>query len=383
MTIKNSLFLLLAYLYPVLVSAQDTDKLFKKITEINSGIRSGKYDFVSKLKFTHTEDTVLLQNSSVTFLIQNNHTLCRSYNKEDKYIDIYDTSQFKRRINLNDSNLYITLKNSPESDHILYDYVRPYFMMQIPTGNKGWEKESETDSSIVLLNLHNPDPQLVYKNWTRLYIDKKTYIPYKFIEHFEIIEPGVDTLIQYTEQTISNYRFNFKQDDILKEFTIQRDFPFKKIVQSNGAVEPIIDTSFINTSIADLKLTAMNGQVIDFGKTESKVILLDVYYSACYPCMLALPILGNLYQRYKDKGLTIIGINPFDKDSARLQKLLKAKNAIYPTCLNTSELVKSYKISAYPTILIFDSQKQLVKKITGYSSDMEQYLSETIENMLK
>lgn len=362
--------------------SQDASYILKNATAYNQKITNGIYDYRSKLKFAQSSDTLTV-NSNIVFQAHGSHTLCYQYDKDKKTIDIYDPSQYKKRLNLVDSNIYITLKNSPEADHILFDYVRPYFLMDLPQGKQGWEKEAETDKYYVLVNRRNTDPQTIYETWARLYIEKRSFIPFKFEEYYALIEPGVDTLVQYTEQQISNYRFNIPVAEIAHKFKVDPSFPLKKIIQSVGSAESGPDTALINNSITDLQLTAMNGQIIDLKKTDFKVIVLDFYYSACYPCMLALPVLGNLYRQYKDKGVAIIGINPFDKDMVRLQKLLAVKNVTYPTCLNTQDLARLYKITAYPTMLIFNRNKQLVQRIKGFGPELEKDLTRLIEKMLK
>ena len=98
--------------------------------------------------------------------------------------------------------------------------------------------------------------------------------------------------------------------------------------------------------------------------------------------MTASPVLSKIYKKYRNKGVQIIGINPIDKDPIRLQKLLTQENIEYNTCLNTAELAKAYNITAYPAVLIFNSDKTLIKKI-DYTPDMKAKLIEIIEYLLK
>jgi thiol-disulfide isomerase/thioredoxin len=376
---KGKILLILFGLYPAILWSQDVKSILTKVGNVNSKLTSGKYDFVSKIKAFGSTDTIC-DTSEVVFQMRGNHTLCRVYDKKEKHIYLYDTGQFKTRIDLNDSNIYISLRNSPEADHVLYDNTRPFYLANFQATKIPWTIESETDSSFIILSTHNPDPQTIHKCWSRLHIDKKTYILYWSIDYLEIIDPGVDTSIQYKEQTISNFRFNLPQLEFDLLFKQDSDFHYKRIVQFHGNEEPIIDPNTINNNIAHLKLTAMNGEVIDFGKTNSKLIILDFYYSGC---MLAHPAMHKIHKKYKNRGIQIVGINPIDKDSIRIQKMLKAKKVEYNTCLNVAELAKSYKVTTYPTILIFNSDKELVKRITGYSTNMDAEVTEIIENMLR
>jgi thiol-disulfide isomerase/thioredoxin len=380
--LKHYIFICLL-LHPVITWSQDAASVLKRVYETNRTIQSGMYDYTSKLRFTQSADTVLLHDNHITFSIKDNQTFCRVYDRQTSQITLYDTGIYKHKISLKDSNMYISLKNSPETDQVLYEYTRPHMLFSFADNHHGWYKEAETDTSFILANIENPDPQIVYQSLSRFYIDRRNYIPYKYTEHMMIIEPGVDTTIQYKEQAIRNYRFNLSPLELKQALYRDLTFPSQRIIQSKGGANNVTDTAGINRLITTLKLKATNGTTIDLGNSSSKVIILDFYYSACYPCLLALPVLGRIHRKYTDKEVLIVGINPVDTDINRLHKLLKTKEVAYPSCLDTTGIARSFGITAYPSLLIFDRDKKLVQQLTGYHTALESELIQIIENSLK
>ena len=65
-----------------------------------------------------------------------------------------------------------------------------------------------------------------------------------------------------------------------------------------------------------------NGKLISLSSFRGKYVLLDFWASWCVPCRQENPNLVKVYQRYKDKGFTIISIS-LDQPSGK-SKWLKA-----------------------------------------------------------
>ncbi len=69
-----------------------------------------------------------------------------------------------------------------------------------------------------------------------------------------------------------------------------------------------------------------------------KVVLLDIWTYSCINCQRTLPYLKSWYEKYKDKGLVIIGLHTpefeFEKDYANVQAAVKKFGITYPVVLD-------------------------------------------------
>jgi thiol-disulfide isomerase/thioredoxin len=366
------------------VNSQSAEIILKKVRGVNEKSFSGHYTYVSYFKFGQTMDTTTMQNSEVAFSTKAESTICRIMDKTQQQILIYDTGAYKKIVSLVDSNLYLKLRNTPEADNVLFDYTRPYYFLSLSYDFGNWSLESQTDTSYVLITRFNPDSAIVYRRWARLFIDTRIFVPFKFQQQMEIIEEGVDTLIQFEEQRISNYKFNLSEEEIGAITKLDSSiFAHKKIVHLSGFKEAIVDTLKINATIDHLSLKSIDNMNVHFAELNYKILIIDFYYSACYPCMLSLPVLAKINERYKSKGVTLVGINPEDKDFIKLKRLLNAKDIQYINCSDElNEVTNAFGVTAYPTLLLFDSERKFFKKIVGYSADLENELTQIVEEAI-
>jgi peroxiredoxin len=72
----------------------------------------------------------------------------------------------------------------------------------------------------------------------------------------------------------------------------------------------------------DFTLKDMNGSTVRLADFKGKPILLNYWATWCGPCKQEIPELNDLYARYKDQGLAIIGIS-VDDDEPTLREFSK------------------------------------------------------------
>ena len=95
-----------------------------------------------------------------------------------------------------------------------------------------------------------------------------------------------------------------------------------------------------------------------------KLTVIDFWATWCKPCSREIPKLVDLYTKYKEKGVQFIGINV---DSPRnMPKVRPFANSLginYPVLLDSnSELIARLQVTAMPTVLIVNSDSEIVSQ---------------------
>jgi thiol-disulfide isomerase/thioredoxin len=113
---------------------------------------------------------------------------------------------------------------------------------------------------------------------------------------------------------------------------------------------------------------------LNAGKDESpsleslkgQTILLEFWGTWCHPCVLAMPIVQKLHERYKDRGLRVLAIS-YEADDV-LQPFL-AKNAYTMTVGSdpTKKVVNAYAIKSWPTSILIDKEGKIARIGDPYS----------------
>ena len=86
------------------------------------------------------------------------------------------------------------------------------------------------------------------------------------------------------------------------------------------------------TANLDLTFKDMNGAEVRLADYKGKVILLNVWATWCGPCELEIPELVEAYNKYKDRGVVVLGVS-LDDPAETLRAYAPKKNMNYPLLL--------------------------------------------------
>lgn len=128
----------------------------------------------------------------------------------------------------------------------------------------------------------------------------------------------------------------------------------------------------------DFTVTDINGKTISLSHYKGKVLFLNFWASWCPPCRAEIPEFVDVYQKYKSKGLEILGISLDTKDKSAIVDFAQQFKINYPIVLEsrkqTEKLLDDFKPGQFiPTTFVIDKQGRIRDKIVR-SMDKEEML---------
>jgi len=122
----------------------------------------------------------------------------------------------------------------------------------------------------------------------------------------------------------------------------------------------------------DVTLPRLGGGDLRLADLQGKVVLLEVWFTGCPPCMQEAPALASLDQELSPQGLVIAGANAdrtlgLEYDDAVRQRYVQEHHISYPIVHWTKESDQAYgSIAIFPTLFLIDRKGIIRDHWIGY-----------------
>ena len=219
----------------------------------------------------------------------------------------------------------------------------------------------------------------VIKTQYDYWINIQDMIPIKYSASSKVVNSG-DTLNEYSSYNLKKYKFNNQQIKKLMPLQLS-SIPLYCNIQDYVETKKI-DLLSKDSIAPNWTLISLDNKNVSLKDYKGQIILIDFFYKACYPCMKAFPILQSLNEKYKSKGLTIIGIDPYDKRNEDIRTFIAKGGITYKILLDDKDVTKSYNVTSYPTIYLIDKTGKIIYANSGFNESLKDKLEELIKSNL-
>lgn len=133
--------------------------------------------------------------------------------------------------------------------------------------------------------------------------------------------------------------------------------------------DPADSKSIRNDQAApDFRLADLNGNAVSLSDYRGKTVLMNFWATWCRVCRTEMPHVEKLYQKYKDQDVVILSVNATsqERDGQRVKQYADEMEYSFPIVLDeTGDVLKQYKVTAYPTTYIIDPSGNIQERYLG------------------
>ena len=156
-------------------------------------------------------------------------------------------------------------------------------------------------------------------------------------------------------------------------------------------LKKILLLSFIVSSLAfsqpvkNLKVKSIDGSSIKIkDKYEQGAVMINFWALWCEPCRAEMRHLNELYNKYKEKGFTLIGINQDSpKSVAKVKSYISSQKIDFPVAIDPNfEIFNRMNGQVLPYSLLIDRNGKIVYRQTGYVPGDEKKMDAAISKSL-
>jgi len=128
-------------------------------------------------------------------------------------------------------------------------------------------------------------------------------------------------------------------------------------------------------------VTDINGEEYSLEELKGKIIVLNFWFVECKPCVMEIPDLNKLVEKYEGEEVVFLGL-AINK-TQKLNSFLTKKEFKYKIIPESMDVINSYEITSYPAHIVINQSSKVVFSATGLGSNTIGDLEKTIKKLLK
>jgi cytochrome c-type biogenesis protein len=116
----------------------------------------------------------------------------------------------------------------------------------------------------------------------------------------------------------------------------------------------------------DFTLTSIDGERVRLADYQGKAVLVNFWATWCGPCVIETPALVRVYNKYKERGFSVIGV-ALQSEEENIKEFVKKYRVPYAIASDTtSEVGLRYQVFALPSSFLFTADGKVKKAFMGY-----------------
>lgn len=139
--------------------------------------------------------------------------------------------------------------------------------------------------------------------------------------------------------------------------------------------------STIGKKASSFSVTDMTGEHYSLESLKGKVVVINCWFVECKPCVMEMPDLNALADKYRDNGVVFLGFALNDKKE--IGKFLEKNPFRYRLVPNAMEIVQLFGVSAFPTHIVLDPESTIVFFESGLGPQTISSLEKTIQSFVR
>lgn len=134
----------------------------------------------------------------------------------------------------------------------------------------------------------------------------------------------------------------------------------------------------VNKPAPEIALPDKSGSTVKLSDFKGQVVMVNFWASWCQPCRTEMPLIEDLYQRFKKIGFTVLAVN-VDENPDNGKKMLKEVPVSFPVVFDSkNKMIEKYQVQAMPSTYMVDRKGNIREVHRGYKpgdeADYEQYV---------
>jgi thiol-disulfide isomerase/thioredoxin len=169
----------------------------------------------------------------------------------------------------------------------------------------------------------------------------------------------------------------------VKAFVLRKatDLEKSKMVRMQTDAEMPRKSDLLGKPALPFSVTDINGNNYSLESLKGKVIVINFWFVECKPCVMEMPELNKLVEKFNNKDVVFLGFAMNEKD--KIEQFLKKTKYKYNIVPAAKDVVGTYGVTSFPMHIVIDKNSIITFAVNGLGPTTIEDLEKAIGMVLE
>ncbi|MFM7644848.1 MAG: TlpA family protein disulfide reductase [Sphingomonadales bacterium] len=168
---------------------------------------------------------------------------------------------------------------------------------------------------------------------------------------------------------------------VVKVFVLRKATEFEKKQMNEMQNKMANPSPLVGKKAFDFNVTDIFGNKYSLKELKGKVIVMNFWFVECKPCIMEMPELNKLVEKYRNKDVVFLGFATNDKQ--KIESFLKNKTFNYNIIAESKKIADLYEVNSFPTHIVIDKNSTIAYYVIGLGPTTIEDLDRIIKSLIK
>lgn len=171
------------------------------------------------------------------------------------------------------------------------------------------------------------------------------------------------------------------QNGEIKIVILRESTPEEKEIIESMEIQMNGDNENIGKDAIPFTASDINGNEYTLSYLKGKIIVMNFWFIECKPCLIEIPELNELVEKYRNENVVFLGFA--NNDKSKLVSFLTNKKFLYNIIPNSTKVIRDYNVFSYPTHIIVDQEGKISFSTSGLGPTTIHDIENNIQQLLE
>ncbi len=169
----------------------------------------------------------------------------------------------------------------------------------------------------------------------------------------------------------------------VKAFVLRKatDLEKSKMVRMQTDAEMPRKSDLLGKPALPFSVSDINGNNYSLESLKGKVVVINFWFVECKPCVMEMPELNKLVEKFNNKDVVFLGFAMNEKD--KIEQFLKKTKYKYNIIPGAKDVVGTYGVTSFPMHIVIDKNSIIIFAVNGLGPTTIEDLEKAIDSSVK